>query len=247
MTAQTNGRQVTVVQTNRPPTVKAKPSLLVAMLAGVVGLQLLQGLFIYQLFKKPSPTLVQLADGSSMAVEAVGPNERTPAAVRNFVYRSMTGLFSATGTISDGRGGEAADRQFEIDGTGIATSAWAASHALSTDFTRPEMLEAVGEMTPPQVFDPEAAVEVRLEISHLSQPSAIDDGRWRVDVVATRVVTREGIEVERATFDKSVWVRAVEPYRHVGAPSATGMALEGYRGGGMEIYAIDSLRLEDPQ
>ncbi|MEM9566672.1 MAG: hypothetical protein AAF974_00050 [Cyanobacteria bacterium P01_E01_bin.34] len=247
MTAKTNGRAITVRTTNSPAPPAAKLMLLSALVAVALLLQLLQALFTYQLFKKPAPTLVQLADGTSMAVGAIGGRERTPAAVQNFVYRALSGLFSASGSVPNGRGGEAPDRQFEIDGSPVATSAWAASHALAAEFTRPELLAAIAEMTPPQVFDPPAQMEVRLEISHLSEPAVLGEGRWRVDVVATRVVTERGIETHREAFNKSVWVRAVEPYRHVGVPTVTGLALEGYRGGGMEIYAIDALRLEDPQ
>ncbi|MGK7908451.1 MAG: hypothetical protein AB4040_14680 [Synechococcus sp.] len=247
MKAKTNGRAIKVVATNSPALPATNVTLVFGLVSVAVLLQLVQALFTYQLFKKPAPTLVQLADGTSMAVGAIGSQERTPAAVKNFVYRAMSGLFSATGTVPDGTGGEAADRQFEVDGSPVATSAWAASHALSADFTRTDLLAAIAETTPPQVFEPEAQTEVRLEISYLSEPEAVDEGRWRVDVVATRVVTQKGIETNRAVFNKSVWVRAVEPYRHVGVPTATGLALEGYRGGGMEIYAIDALRLEDPE
>ncbi|MGK7910531.1 MAG: hypothetical protein AB4050_03470 [Synechococcus sp.] len=214
------------------------------VLSALLLMELLQWLFVYQIAKRPVPALVQLQDGTSMQVEEIARNERLPAAISSYVYTVANALFSATGTVPDGEGRWVEDRQFQLGDRMIATSAWAASHALSVDFPRTSMLEAIADITPPEVFDPNEQVEMHLEIRSLSEPKPVGEGQWQVDMVATRVITQRGMETDRLPFNKSIFVRAVEPYRVAGNPSATALAMQEYRSGGMEIYAIDGLRLE---
>ncbi|MEO1133678.1 MAG: hypothetical protein AAFX40_13340 [Cyanobacteria bacterium J06639_1] len=215
----------------------------VVLLGVLVLVELLQWLFVYQIARRPIPSLVQLQDGTSIQVEAIAPNERTPAAIRSYVYTALTALFTATGTVQDGSGKRIEDRQFQLGDRPVATSAWAASHALAGDFPRSSMLQRIANITPPEVFDTDAQTEVHLEIRNLSDPIPVGDGQWQVDVVATRVVTQQGIETDRLPFNKSVFVRAIEPYRAPEASTPVTLAMQGYRSGGMEIYAIDGLRV----
>ena len=199
--------------------------------------------YLYKLANQPPPTLVQTLDGRSIQVTAQGSDERTPEAIEAYTYRVLTQLFTATGVIRDSQGRLVEDRQFAVDGRPIATGAWAASHALSSDFTRPAMLKEIAEISPSQVFEDERQTEVHLEILNLSDPKPVGEGAWQVDVVATRTVVQQGIETDRYAFNKSVFIRAIEPYRLPQTPTATHLAMFEYRGGGMEVYAIDGLRL----
>lgn len=215
----------------------------VVLLAVLVLVELLQWLFIYQIASRPVPSLMQLQDGTAMQVEAIAPHERTPASIRSYVYAALTALFTATGTVQDSSGKWVEDRQFQIGDRPVATSAWAASHALAGDFPRASMLERIASITPSEVFEANAQTEVHLEIRNLSDPIPVGDGQWQVDVVATRVITQQGIETDRLPFNKSVFVRAIEPYRAPEGATPTTLAMQEYRSGGMEIYAIDGLRV----
>ena len=199
--------------------------------------------YLYKLANQPQPTLVQTLDGRSIQVTSQGSNDRTPEAIKSYTYRVLTQLFAATGVIPDNQGRLVEDRQFTVDGRPITTGAWAASHALSSDFPRPAMLEGIADITPSQVFEDERQTEVHLEILNLSEPKPVGEGAWQVDVVATRTVIQQGMETDRFPFNKSVFIRAIEPYQLPETPTATHLAMFEYRGGGMEVYAIDGLRL----
>jgi hypothetical protein len=198
-----------------------------------------------RLADRPPPSLVQLQTGEAIQVAAINSRERTPEVIQSFVRETMSLLFTWTGELPRLPGENADSSQpdagINITSSGgprrlVATPAWHASFALSHDF-RNELLAQIADLTPPGVWRNRSSVV--LEILELSAPQQIQDGQWKLTLVANLAFFDNNNALgEYTPFNKEIFVRAVEP--PTTPLSATGMeaVISTIRKRGLEIYAI---------
>ncbi|MGF1480394.1 MAG: hypothetical protein ACFB4I_13030 [Cyanophyceae cyanobacterium] len=227
--------------------------LTVIMQGASVLLLLFQGAIINRLSKNP-PTLVQLVDGESIRVEPMDYLERTPQTIREFVEDTMTMLMTWSGELPVE---SAQDEKVPRRDPGvtiatesgrsqrIATSTWQAGFALSEDF-RVEFLQELTRLTPQRIFSRNQDTQVVLVILDLSEPKKIEEGKWKLAMVANLLFFRDGSSLgEGVPFNKEVYVHTVV------APEvpddATPLARKIYqvRQAGLEIYAMRDLEAEE--
>ena len=207
---------------------------------------LLNSVAVVGLSNRPVPTLVQLEDGHSIAVEPVNHLHRTPTVIRLFVKDILSMMFTwnaaSQGSGQGGRGGAViADEGVGIDDARITTKSWQASFAFSEDFRIP-FLTQVGAMTPKDVFTGNA--QSVLNITSISNPTEIKKGKWQVDMVASLLIFDQqhpqGLSIP---FNKTITVEAVEPLSDPlpNDASAIQRAVYRIRGGGLQITEMYEL------
>lgn len=181
-----------------------------------------------KLSNKPVPTLVQLASGQSITVAQLGNKERTPEVILEFVRTSLSTLMTWNGKLPSSDGGKPIpDPGVEVRSAGglgkrtiVTTPAYQAAFALSEDF-RKEFLQELGRLTPSGVF--QGTTEVIFVPVEIQKPIQIEPGRWRVRVVANLLILdQKEILGTPITFNKEVFVKAVEPPEY--QASVTGIA-----------------------
>lgn len=200
------------------------------------------------LLRKPAPSLVQLSSGEAIPVAPLASKERTPEVVLAFTRDTLSVLLTWTGTIPDSSSGKTEyvpDRGVQISGTSggrsvnVTTAAYQAGFALSEDF-RKEFLYQLGTLMPSGIFRGDTQVVfVPLEIS---QPIQIEEGKWKVSVIANLMVfNQNSILGQPIAFNKEVFVHAVEAPEF--DPEIEGIArtIQDIRASGLEIYAIRDL------
>ncbi|ACK72274.1 conserved hypothetical protein [Gloeothece citriformis PCC 7424] len=232
-------------------------TLFVLATLGLQGLLFLQTTFntiwIAKLARKPSPTLVELVDGRSVQVGSEASLYRSPQAIQYFVSQITTMLFSASGTLP---GNEAIaanslkptlDKGIELTGNSfrgkrkVTTAAWEASFALSEDF-RSTFLPELAEITPVGVFS--GMTQTVLVIEHLSEPEPIEQGKWKLKMIANLYLFSNGDRIGKAIpVNKDIYVQAVYITPQPLGESATEVqrAVYNARVAGLEIYRFGDL------
>jgi hypothetical protein len=203
----------------------------------------------------PPPTLVQLADGSSITATTLGNKERSPQVVQNFVQSTLVKMFTWNGTkpilALDQVGKPMPDNGIDIaveKGTKrIASAAYQASFALSEDF-RKSFMSRVADLTPPDVFftrGVSSKTSVILLPLQVGAPRKLQDGEWSVPIVANLMFIggRYSASGEVIPFNKEIFVRAVEiPKFSNNGSDETSQIIYLARQSGLEIYAIRDLQ-----
>lgn len=192
------------------------------------------------------PTLVELQDGTSLRAIAVGEKDRTDQAIMDFAGRTMMNLMSwnAVPKSSDSNLDPTKlklDPGVQVSDKKLTTNTWSAGFALSEDF-RASFLREIAALTPPDVFngDTQSALLVR----HLSPPQKIEEGKWRLEMVANLVVFKGQDQLGKAiSFNKTVFVRAIDTPPLPNNPSVPQIEAYRVRKAGMEIYRIQDLDL----
>ncbi|WP_375491806.1 hypothetical protein [uncultured Nostoc sp.] len=192
------------------------------------------------------PTLVELQDGTSIRAIAVGEKDRTDQAIMDFAGRIMMNLMSwnAVPKSSDSNLDPTKlklDPGVQVSDKKLTTNTWSAGFALSEDF-RASFLREIAALTPSNVFngDTQSALLVR----HLSPPQKIEEGKWRLEMVANLVVFKGQDQLGKAiSFNKTVFVRAVDTPPLPNNPSVAQIEAYRARKAGMEIYRIQDLDL----
>lgn len=192
------------------------------------------------------PTLVELQDGTSITAIAVGEKDRTDQAIMDFAGRIMMNLMSwnAVPKSSDSNLDPTKlklDPGVQVSDKKLTTNTWSAGFALSEDF-RASFLREIAALTPSDVFngDTQSALLVR----HLSPPQKIEEGKWRLEMVANLVVFKGQDQLGKAiSFNKTVFVRAVDTPPLPNNPSVPQIEAYRARKAGMEIYRIQDLDL----
>ncbi|ACK70881.1 conserved hypothetical protein [Gloeothece citriformis PCC 7424] len=237
-------------------------TLFVLATLGLQGLLFLQTTFntiwIAKLARKPSPTLVELVDGRSVQVGSEASLYRSPQAIQYFVSQITTMLFSASGTLP---GNEAIsanslkptlDKGIELTGNSfrgkrkVTTAAWEASFALSEDF-RSTFLPELAEITPVGVFS--GMTQTVLVIEHLSEPEPIEQGKWKLKMIANLYLFSNGDRIGKAIpVNKDIYVQAVYITPQPLGESATEVqrAVYNARAAGLEIYRFGDLATSAP-
>jgi hypothetical protein len=204
---------------------------------------LFQGALINQLASKPVPILVETQDGQPIRVAPIDHTDRSPETIRHFTTTTLTLLMNWSGflppeTLAD-VSKPRVDAGYALDGRyKVTTAAWQGSFALSDDFRR-EFLDRLASLTPMDVFS--GGSQTVLTITHVSEPQKIADGRWKVDVVANLSVFRRNDAGTTISFNKSVFVRSVDPPAVLAGASPLERQIYAIRQAGLEIYAIRDL------
>lgn len=193
-----------------------------AVAVGIICLQtlLIAGLFqsyAYVVSSRLKVTLVQQADGNTIAALPKDANFRNPAVVKKFVQDWVTSTYTWNGKLP------AADGKTFIRDLGILigkssnhvrvpTAAWLQSFLLPDDMRR-SFLEAIAKEWVPANFFSYGDVQTRLNIDYLSDPLLVDPARgiWRVDVTAFFNTYDNSNPVgEVRYYRKSIFVAPVE-------------------------------------
>lgn len=172
---------------------------------------------IFQIASKPAPALVQLEDGSSIAVEAVGSLERTDKAIQAFINNIFSTTFTWTGAIPAGdkpgtfvvdKGIAIADAKGQTLGS-VTTPAWEATYAFDLNF-REEFLRQLAQLIPQSVFTHRSDVAfIAIEIG---QPEKVSQGRWKVRLISNLFYTTGISKAEKIIpYNVDVYIRAVVP------------------------------------
>jgi hypothetical protein len=204
---------------------------------------LFQGALMNQLASKPEPILVETQDGQPIRVAPIDHSDRSPETIRRFTTTTLTLLMNWSGylppeTLAD-VSKPRVDAGYALDGRSkVTTAAWQGSFALSDDFRR-EFLDRLASMTPVDVFS--GGAQTVLTITHVSAPQKIAEGRWKVDVVANLSVFRRNDGGKTISFNKSVFLRAVDPPAVLAGASPLERQVYAIRQAGLEIYAIRDL------
>ena len=192
--------------------------------------------------QKP-PTLVQQVDGHAFTVRPTDYNHREPEVIRRTVSDWAVMTFS-WGKLP---GHDAKpDAGIKVGRDRIPTAAWQASFVLAPDFRDTFLQQLATEVIPDGVFDGKVATV--LVPQQISPPQALGEGRWQVDLIATRIIFDETSPAGRMiAFNRRIYVRAVEPPRNPLEESPSEYQRIVYRmlEGGIEIEEIRPIQPED--
>jgi len=206
---------------------------------------------LWSLAKKPTPSLVQLADGRSIAAEPVRSTYRPPIQIHNFVKESLGILFSWNANITPEVSANGKPVKSKLDPgvqvkTGrITTAVWEMQQVIRDDF-RIEMVETIARMTPSGVFGNTAQTVLSIEEVSVPKPVSNHLSRWTVDVVATLIIFDEQNPQGRPVrFNKAVYVEAVEPTTDPLPENSTAVQKAVYRQKekGLRIYDMHDLEI----
>lgn len=219
----------------------------VSLVFSAINLLLLFSLLIatVKVANRPEPRLVQLLDGRSVLTEPTANLERSPETIRLFTNNVLSMLFTwnAVTQAPDAAGviQTSTDQGVDVGGARATTKSWQASFALSEDF-RGSFLEAVGQMTPDEVF--QAKAQSVFNVQTISDPIEVGDGEWVVEVVANLIIFDQKSPRGRAIpFNKEILIRAIDPPSDPLAKDATPIQQAVYqvRSAGLEITEMHEL------
>ena len=200
---------------------------------------------VSRLSNRQAPTLVQQVNGQAYTVRPADYRYREPEVIRKAVsdWAMMTFTW----------GQLPGDRQPPVDdgvkvagGKRIPTAAWEASFMLAPDFRDAFLQTLAAEVIPEGVFD--GRVSAVLIPQHVSPPEAIGDGRWQVDLIATRILFDEANPSGTTIpFNRRVTLQAVDPPNTPLIPEATDYQQVAYRllEGGLQIQELRPITAED--
>jgi len=225
---------------------------------GSVGLQGTILVFLFfqagalnRLSHQKAPTLVQMQDGQAIRVAAMGSQERSPETIRRFINDTLLLMFNWSGSLPATTAEEASQPkadpglpvEIERGKRKVATASWQASFAFSEEF-RQDFLQRVAELTPPEVFS--GTTQVVIVVNHVSEPEAVGEGRWKLDVVAHLYVFSETNALGDAIpFNREVFVEAVTAPAVPDGETPLEQAVYSIRQAGLQIYAIRELQREE--
>ncbi len=213
---------------------------------GLQGLVLVALILIYgnynRLANKPPPSLVQLADGKTVVAAPLASNERSPEVIRRFAKETLTALMSWSGDLPspDGTARTISDQGVRLKSARgkITTPAYNASFALSEDFRR-DFLVKLAELTPAGVFN--GSTKVVFVPLQIQTPVRIDEGKWKVVIVANLAVFSRNNLGDVIPFNKEVYLQAVEAPTYKDFQDESAVRIAQARASGLEIYTIRDL------
>ncbi len=165
--------------------------------------------------KKPAPALVQLSDGGSMNVQAVGSTDRSPKVLQSFTTDLLTLLMSWNNEIPTKEGNKEViktDLGMQVATAAgekkITTQVFQAGFAFS-DNLRGEILKIIAEMTPPEVF--QGSLKTALKFQQVTIPVQIEPGKWKITVIGTLIQFQRGrADTIKVPFNKELVLQAVD-------------------------------------
>jgi hypothetical protein len=166
-----------------------------------------------KLVNKPSPTLVQQVNGKAFVVRPEDHNYREPELIRKTVTDWAVMTFS-WGTVSDAKPSKqksSADSGVDVGGRKkVPRSTWEASFLLTPDFRDAFLDKLAKDVIPAGVFD--GKVSQVFVPQSVSPPQSAGVGRWKVDMVATRILF-DGVNPSghAIPINRTFYVRAIDP------------------------------------
>jgi hypothetical protein len=163
-----------------------------------------------KLVNKPSPTLVQQVDGRAFVVRPEDHNYRESELIRKTVTDWAVMTFS-WGTVSDSKPSKQKDSGVDVGGRKkVPRSTWEASFLLTPDFRDAFLDKLAKDVIPAGVFD--GKVSQVFVPQSVSPPQAAGVGRWKVDMVATRILFN-GVNPSghAIPLNRTFYVRAIDP------------------------------------
>ncbi len=148
------------------------------------------GSMLQQLNRKNAmPSLVQLADGSAITVDSKQNSERTPEIIRRFVGETMTLMMTWS------------PKQPQRIVQQIS------SDLLANGF-RQKFEKEISNLTP---GNQSSGIESVLILQRVSQPTQIEDGKWRVEMLANQLSLTSFDPLGNSTpFNKQILVRTIK-------------------------------------
>jgi hypothetical protein len=159
--------------------------------------------------QKP-PTLVQQVDGKAFTVRPAAYTYREPEVIRRTV--SDWAVMTFTWGKPPGADNSQIDEGKAISAKRerIPTSAWEASFLLAPDFRDSFLQQLATDIVPQDVFKGQVAAV--LVPQNFSTPEVAGEGRWQVNLIATRIVFDDANPAGRSlSFNRTFFVRAIPP------------------------------------
>lgn len=184
------------------------------------------GSILQQLNRQAAPQLVQLVDGRVITVEPKDSLERNPETIRRFVGETMNLMF----TWSQKQPPE---------------TVWQFSSELLSENFRYKFEKKITQANPDNPFyNNIQGTQTILVVKRISLPEPIKPGKWKVEIVAHRLIFRNSDNQGKSVnFNQKIFVQAVDAPK-ISLPNApTPFHLATYRLGeaGLEIYNICKL------
>lgn len=159
--------------------------------------------------QKP-PTLVQQIDGKAFTVRSAVDFYREPEVIRRTV--SDWAIMTFTWGKPPGTNNVALDEGKQVNQKRdlIPTAAWEASFLLAPDFRDPFLQQLATDIVPQSVFKGQVAAV--LVPQNISAPEIAGEGRWKLTMIATRIVFDDANPAGRSVpFNRVFFVRAIAP------------------------------------
>jgi hypothetical protein len=202
-----------------------KSSILPLFAVATFGLHLLTLLVLFfhwsmlqQLQRRLTPqSLVQLADGRAITVDPKLNLERDPETIRRFVGETMTLMLTWS-------------QQQQ------PKTVWEVSSELIANELQPKLQS---EISPTENLS--RGTENVLVIERISQPTKIEDGKWKVEMFANQIIFTNSDRLGKSvSFNKQILVRAIDEQAASLPNSPQPLNLAAYRLGEarLKIYNI---------
>jgi hypothetical protein len=216
----------------------SKNSILPLFAVGTFGLNLLallllmfHGSMLQDLEKQLTPqSLVQLFDGRAITVDPQPNLERHPETIRRFVGETMSFLLTWS-----------QKRQPKI--------IWDSSTGLIADYAKQKFQSEVMKLDIVNQFENLNRVsETVLVIVSVSQPTKIDEGKWRLQIIANQLMFNNSDNLGSSiAFNKQILVRAIDQQATTMPNDPLPLIQEAYHlaEARLEIYNICDINVKD--
>lgn len=207
-----------------------KSSILPLFAVATFGLHLLTLLVLFfhwsmlqQLQRRLTPqSLVQLADGHAITVDPKLNLERDPETIRRFVGETMTLMLTWS-------------QQQQ------PKTVWEVSSELIANELQPKLQS---EISPTENLS--RGTENVLVIQSISQPTKIEDGKWKVEMFANQIIFTNSDRLGKSiSFNKQILVRAIDEQAASLPNSPLPLNLAAYRLGEARLKIYNVCEIQD--
>ncbi|MHC5936841.1 hypothetical protein [Nostoc sp.] len=213
-----------------------KNSPLPLLVVGTFGLHLFtllllifNGSMLQQLSRQLTPqSLVQLIDGRTITVDPQPNLQRQPEAIRRFVGETMSLMLTWS------------QQQ-------PPTQVWEITSQLVADDFKQKLKSQLTNLSPDSQFENvNRGAENVLVIQKISQPTEIDNGKWKVDIVANQLVFSSYDKLGKSvSFNKQILVRAIDQPATSLPNAALPLHFAAYRLGEARLEIYNICEIED--
>ena len=213
---------------------------------------------------KPMPTLVQTANGKTMAIEVLDAKQRSPKLLQDFTVKTLTNLFTWRSFLMPTNQEEMrtlkVDPGVAIESEGTAslklpTPVWAASFAISDDFRKDFLGKHIAPLTTAlkvlQGSSETALIPITVQEPIEVKSSNPDEKLWKVKVVANLAIrTSANVPETLVPMNKDIYIRAVNPplmpdLKHLDPKTDLQAVTAIARSSGLEIYGMEDFSKQD--
>ncbi|MEH2293195.1 hypothetical protein [Nostoc sp.] len=213
-----------------------KNSPLPLLVVGTFGLHLFtllllifNGSMLQQLSRQLTPqSLVQLVDGRTITVDPQPNLERQPEAIRRFVGETMSLMLTWS------------QQQ-------PPTQVWEITSQLVADDFKQKLKSKITNLSPDSQFENvNRGAENVLVIEKISQPTEIDNGKWKVEMFANQLVFSSYDKLGKSvSFNKQILVKAIEQPATSLPNAALPLHFAAYRLGEARLEIYNICEIED--